>query len=122
MAFVLPQMPLTCGIWDVNLVPPVVGPDRTVKCNLAWGRRTAVPSTGGTGALGVVLFTMTLLLPARTNIWGDPGLVACSVVEVPLASGRYYRVAVVDDLGKGFANEHRGAVLVQALPWAHPIP
>ncbi len=122
MAYVVPQMPLTCGIWNANVIPPPLGPDRTSACNLAWGRRVAVPSTGGTGTLGVVLFTMTLLLPKFTNLWGDPDLVACNVVEVPLGTGRYYRVAVVDDIGRGFANEHRGAILVQALPWPHPIP
>lgn len=122
MAFVLPVFNLSVAIWHAPAVPPVGGPDVLTAGNLAWGRRVAVPSTGGTGTLGVVLFTMTLLVPAGTNCWGDPSLVTHNVVEVPHGTGRYYRVAVVDDLGKGFANEHRGLILVQALPWPHPIP
>lgn len=124
MAYVLPTFNLTCGIWDPPYPPPIVRPpDREYQCNLAWGRRTAVPSTGGTTALGVVLMTMTLLLPKLANVVGDPNLSgSCSAVEVPLGSKRFYRVAFTDDIGKGFANEHRAAILVQWLPWAPPIP
>lgn len=122
MAFVVPQMPLTCNIWHASAVPPVGAPDVVSNCNLAWGRRVGVPSTGGTSALGIVLMSMTLLLPKGTNLWGDPTLAAANVVECPAGTGRYYRVAMVDDIGKGFANEHRGAVVVAALPWPHPIP
>lgn len=122
MAYVLPTFNITCGIWQAPAVPPVGPEDIRLKCNLAWGKRVAVPSTGGTGTLGVVLMTMTLLMPPLTNIWGDPDLVACCVVEAPIGTGRVYRVAYVDDIGKGFANEHRAAILVAALPWPHPTP
>lgn len=122
MAFSLPDFNLDVNIWDVNVVPPVGAPDVVTIGNLAWGRRVAVPSTGGTSGLGVVLMTMTLLLPAGTDIFGDPDLLVTCVVEVPAGTARYYRVAFVDDAGKGFDNEHRNALLVQVLPMPRPLP
>jgi hypothetical protein len=123
MSFVVPAMPLLCNIWRAAAIPPAGLPDVTSQCNLAWGRRVNVPSTGGTTLVGVPLMTMQLLLPAGTDIRGDPGVTNADVVEVPAGSGRYYTVAFVDDLGKGFANEHRGAILVQdKATWPHPTP
>jgi len=117
MAFTIPQFPLTVNIWhDGPVFFPVGPPDLIVMGNLAWGRRVAVPSTGGTGSLGVPLFTMTLLVPKLTDIRGRLSTVAgADVVEVPAGSGRYYEVIYVDDLGKGFANEHRGALLLMRV-------
>lgn len=121
--FVIPQFPLSCNIWRTPVNPPVGPPAVVSICNLAWGRRTAVPSTGGTYTLGVVLMTMTLLLPAGTDIRGDPDqAMAADLVEVPGGTARYYWVAFVDDIGKGFANEHRAAILVQSPPFPVPTP
>jgi hypothetical protein len=120
--YTLPSFPLTCNIWHDPTVPPLDLPDVVSTCNLAWGKRVAVPSTGGTGSIGVPLMTMTLLLPPRTDLRGDPFLLACDIVEVPASSGRLYRVAFVDDIGKGFANEHRAGILAQVLPMPVPMP
>lgn len=120
--FTLPTFNLTVNIWRHAAVPPPGLPAVVSQGNLAWGRRTAVPSTGGTGSLGVPLMTMTLLLPPLTDVRGDPTAAAADVVECPAGSGRYYLVYFVDDLGKGFLNEHRGAILGQVLPWPAPIP
>lgn len=122
MAYVLPTLNIDVNIWPSNAVPPVGAPSVQCKANLAWGKRTAVPSTGGTATLGVVLMTMTLLLPKATNIFGDPDLNVCCCVEAPAGTARFYLVAFVDDIGRGFANEHRAAILVQKLPWPIPIP
>lgn len=120
--FVLPQFNLTVNIWRSTSNPATAPPDVISPGNLAWGRRVNVPSTGGTGALGVPLMTMVLLLPALTDIRGDPGTTNADQVEAPAGSGRMYRVYFVDDLGKGFANEHRGAVLGHVLPFIVPTP
>lgn len=94
-------------------------PDVTCDANLAWNKRVAVPSTGGTGSLGVPLFTMTLLVPKLTDIRDRLHVGGSDTVEVPAGSGRYYEAVYVDDLGKGFANEHRGVLL---LAYQRPYP
>lgn len=116
MAYRLPVFNTLCNIWDNPPVPPAP-PSDTVLCNLAWGRRVAVPSTGGTDTLGVVLMTMTLLVPSGTVLQGDPNLLTGSIVEVPAGSGRMYNVAMADMIAVGFANEHVGAILVQVAPF-----
>jgi len=69
-------------------------------------------------------------LSSGTNVWGD-------LVEVPAGSSRWYMVIQVDDVGKGFPNEHRFAYLLPLFnstmiglvqnagapnPWPVPIP
>lgn len=120
--FTVPTFNLDVNIWRTPAVPPVGPPDVIVRGNLAWGRRVNVPSTGGTGVVGVPLMTMTLLLPLLTDIRGDATGAAADLVEVPASSGRLYTVAFCDDIGKGFANEHRAAVLVQVQPFITPTP
>jgi hypothetical protein len=45
------------------------------------------------------------------------------IVEVPAGTGRLYLVEQVDDVGKGFLNEHRCATLSKGLfTWPSPIP
>jgi hypothetical protein len=53
------------------------------------------------------------------------GIPNFDLVEVPAGTGRFYRVQWVDDLGKGFDNEHRFALLLQTntfSPWPIPMP
>lgn len=117
----LPDFNLTCNIYTAENFS--VAPRLTSTCNLAWGRRVNVASTGGTFTLGVIAVTMTLLLPSGTDIRGPQCATIPDGVEVPAGSGRIYRVAFCDDIGKGFANEHRAATLVQVDgPWPVPMP
>jgi hypothetical protein len=103
-----------------------------VPCNLAYGRRVNVASTGGTGSAGIPLQAMNALVPAGTDIRGPqgPGTMPDAVtgvigdyVEAPAGSGRFYVVTFVDDIGKGFPNEHRTAGIF-AVPgsWTAPYP
>lgn len=119
MAFVVPEFPLFCAIAELepSTPPRLVG----VACNLAWGRRVNNGLLAGpSDALAVGQF-MTLLLPAHTDIRDGYGG-SNDVVEVPEGSGRWYTVFIVDDIGKGFDNEHRAAVIMKLLPWPVPIP
>lgn len=125
MAFTLPTFNLLCNIWHSPNVPVINPPDiALLRCNLAWGRRTNV----GLGNEGTnpVDGNMTLLLPALSDIRDVSGGAArADFVEVPAGTGRYYFAAFVDDIGKGFANEHRGAVIVKTIGsilWPIPIP
>lgn len=123
MPFIIPEFNLTVDIWRFNLTPSTDPPSVTTTGNLAWGRRGAVPASGGTAAIGVVFTAPTLLLPALTDIRSkEKGATDGDKVEVPAGSGRLYRCIYVDDIGKGFPNEHRGAYLVPLAPWPFPIP
>jgi len=119
MAYRLPVFNLSCNIASFGLWPVV----RVVSpCNLAYGRRVNVASTGGTTFIGIPLVTMTLLLPPRTDVRGPLSATSADLVEVPAGTGRFYTVAFVDDIGRGFTNEHRCAVLEQQAPTATPWP
>lgn len=119
--YTLPTFNLTCNIWTTGAYPPA--PKRlSSACNLAWGRRIHSDIVQGN------YVHMSLLLPALTDIRCQVQLAVSGTdaVEVPAGSGRYYVVLYVDDIGKGFANEHRCAILV-ASPfvngvWPTPMP
>jgi hypothetical protein len=126
MPFVVPQFPLECNIFTAhNIAAP---PRLTEECNLAWGHRVAMPAIGATADNSYLGFpgTMTLLLPALTDIRDAFNASSYDSVECPAGSGRYYDVLYVDDIGKGFANEHRGAVIQKIqgglIAWPTPIP
>lgn len=102
MAYRLPNFNLEVGIWHPPIaVPPPVGPAaiETVG-NLSPGRRVSMLAVASA-------MEMWLLLPPLTDIR------RLGYVQVPLGSGRWYQVQVVDDIGKGFANEHRFAIILQ---------
>jgi hypothetical protein len=131
MSFELPAFNLTCEIFTGPYLTRVSR--GTSLCNLAWGKRVAPPGGQYTGGSGIGQVPMTLLLPAGTDIRDRSCNGQADMVEVPQGSGRWYYVLAVDDIGKGFANEHRGAEIFKAysqvdgtlwagLQWPTPIP
>jgi len=121
MAYVLPTFNLSVHIWrNGNAVTNP--PDVIALGNLTPGRRV-FSGDGATVPTSLWYPIMFLLLPVGTDIRGelDTGG-AMDTVEVPAGTGRYYAVQFTDDIGKGFANEHRFAILNQVGPWPHPIP
>lgn len=121
MSFSLPTFNLMCNIWYFPNVPPAVA-DLSVKCNLAYGRRVNL-GVNSEDSLGGTL--MTLLLPPATDVRAAPQSAAGSVVEVPAGTGRFYYTLGVDDVGKGFANEHRVTILTPTGDfglWPTPYP
>lgn len=128
MGFRLPTFNILCNIATgppPAAPPPPLPPFRVPNqpCQLTYGRRVQVTSTGGTAAVGVLTLTMNLLLPALVDIRGPQDTVAPDAVEVPAGSGRWYAVVAVDDIGKGFANEHRTAsIYALAGFWTAPYP
>lgn len=128
MAFRPPVFNLFCNIY--TMVPPNTpaipsGSPRLEHqaCQLTYGRRVNVISTGGTTAAGVIVLTMNLLLPKGVDIRGPQDTVSADMVEVPEASGRWYAVVAVDDIGKGFNNEHRSASIFALVgTWVPPYP
>lgn len=128
MAYRLPTFNLKCHITSTPTpgTPAVPsGPYRVPykDCQLTYGRRVQVTSTGGTAQVGVLTLTMNLLLPAGTDVRGPQDIGTFDMVEVPADSGRWYQVVGVDDIGKGFDNEHRTAsIFALARSWTPPYP
>jgi len=119
MAFTVPTFNLLCNIWTAGMGPPAAPRLANVACNLAWGRRVQTLTVGS----GFV--PMVLLLPAGTDVRFSRNATGPDTIECPAGTGRYYTVLAVDDLGKGFPNEHRGAA-IEAITtfglWPTPIP
>lgn len=121
MGFSVPSFPLLCGVYTGPFVGRVFRFD--VMANLAFGRRVSI---GGplsyyfNEPYPIVLESNAqLLTPAGTDLrdQSQHPLAAFNpidIVEVPALSGRWYLVTGVDDIGKGFPNEHRSAWLVKA--------
>lgn len=138
MPYIIPPMPLTVSIWRgyAGAVPFLYNaPDVVTIGNLAYGNREVTHAAYQIFANSYPHFFGTLLLPAGTDI--QPFVTGAinqgDVVEVPSLSQRFYIVVHVDDYGKGFANEHRFAIIrpqwaqlnfndVGLLGWVFPIP
>jgi hypothetical protein len=123
MAFVLPTFNITCNIytWPLNIPG---GPRISPVCQL----RAPAANNGGFGSgLLAVTQIIQLLLPPLTDIrdsFAAP-INASDYVEVPAGSGCYYQVMWVNDIGKGFPNEHRYATLAKTTAgggWPVPMP
>jgi hypothetical protein len=111
MPFVVPQFPLTVNFWRVNGTGKnYAAPDVQTIGNLSPGRRVMI-SLGTTGSFTTFTVFEELLLPLLTDVRMDYNGILPDLVECPAASGRFYNVVFVVDIGKGFANEHRMAVM-----------
>lgn len=131
MAFTLPNFNLLC---NVHTVSGGVNTFRlAVMGNLAMGRRTALDRLAGEQTGGFFGLVPTLLLPSGTDVRDASCGGEMDILEVPAGSGRWYLASAVDDIGKGFANEHRAVSLLKTwgfagngsgltLPWPTLIP
>src|SRR6476620_11318073 len=113
MPFTLPQFPLDCDIYS----GPWIGKTfrQTVSANLIFGRRMYLwPTTLEVDERDVFVAEMFVLFPALTDVrTGAQGILAHDYLELPADSGRWYMVQFVDDVAKGFDNEHRQAAVSQ---------
>jgi hypothetical protein len=115
----VPVFPLTVKIVTGPLIS---GPVRlSTHGNLSPGRRV-LQHLSEYGEDGPANIAMQLLLPAGTDIRGPASSTGADSVEVPSGSGRWYGVFFVDDIAKGFSNEHRLALLAQYVPQPTPLP
>lgn len=119
MSFVLPTFNLTVNIYTGPwLTKSFRG---TSPANLAFARRVQQQAQDFLGSAVVPGVSQpTLLLPAGTDIRSPLLAGQNDVVEVPAGSSRWYYVFAVDDIGKGFSNEHRAAVLLQISHFQDP--
>jgi hypothetical protein len=118
--YIIPNFNLVVGIYRHGAGPPAVPAVLTVG-NLSPGElnndaeAVASPPTLGTGG-------MWLRLPKATDVRDSAAASGTDVIECPTGSGRVYDVVWVDDIGAGFANEHRFALLAKKSPWPVPFP
>lgn len=116
----IPRFPLQVALWHDIPAPPVGSPDLVFNGQLRWLNR---------GALTIVSFgipgdflTRALYVPKGTDIRPSISALRPDQVEVPRGSRRFYAVADVDDIAKGFPNEFRCAVLIQNVVPPVPLP
>lgn len=136
MAFHLPTFNLTCNLWTAGN-PVANPPDVVVLGNLTpyrqglWAVSSAVATINVPSNYESPTQLTQLLLPPATDIRGYDTVAPAvpTLVECPAGTGRYYIVYWVEDVGKGFTNEHRLALMQQATaplllafgnPWAAP--
>jgi hypothetical protein len=65
---------------------------------------------------------MWLRLPIGTDIRDPKAPAGADTCEVPRHSQRFYTVQWVDDIGFGFTNEHRFAIIQALGTWPTPFP
>jgi hypothetical protein len=131
MPFVIPQFPLTASIWRVSGTGGNYAlPDVSSPANLSPGRRVMIGITT-VGAAQHSAVSMELLLPKLTDVRAAYNGLQPDIVEVPAGSKRFYGVVGVDDIGKGFSNEHRiawlsyvfaGNTTLAGGPFPAPVP
>jgi len=113
--FVPPTFDLSCNIWR-NASLLTAPPDLVSPCQL----RLVKDSFAGVG--GVNAGTMLLCLPKGTDVRPQGSTSFHDQIEAPAGTGRFYNCLAVDDVGKGFPNEYRVALIqpVYSL-WTLPI-
>lgn len=118
MAFVLPTFNLDYNLWHGPSVPPSDPVDATGVCQLRGANHTAacVNPTSALAAQAYALFGPLEDVRDQNNPNGS------DFIEIPAGSARYYQIMVVDDVAKGFTNEHRYAILNKYGFWPIPIP
>jgi hypothetical protein len=118
MAFVLPTFNLSCNVWHGLIDPRTHPPSITVDCQLR-----GVNQSSGTSSPELPYVPGNyFLFPPLTDIRDGSGPSGTDSLECPAGSGRFYYVTNVDDIGKGFTNEHRYALVQKYPPWPEPIP
>jgi len=123
LAFVVPTFNLDVHIYSFGTPPPGGTPRVITVGQLRSPQPTNLTVSYAGGSAG---FNLVLLLPALTDI-RDPNITSpasSDYVEVPVGLGLYYRVTQMGDIAKGFANEHRFALLTRmaAFPFPWPCP
>jgi hypothetical protein len=111
VGFRVPAFPLFADFYTAGGLGGTYGLPRVhAPCNLSPGRR--VLTTGlRSSPSGFIPLQMELLLPVHTDIRANWNTVVADIVEVPAGSKRFYLCASVDDVGKGFPNEYRLAII-----------
>ena len=112
MSYKVPNFNLTASIWRVNGTGGAyAAPDVTTLANLSPGRRIMIASPQTTAAQKEAIVDEALL-PALTDVRATWNALGPDLMEIPAGSKRFYEVVGVHDVGKGFPNEYRLALIV----------
>lgn len=118
--YVLPVFNVNVAFWRWGN-PTTNPPDVLAIGNLSPGR--IVSGDKGDDNFGATLGqTMWLRLPKGTDVQDAKNNFGWDTCECPYTSGRFYNVIIVDDIGGGFPNEHRFAVIAGVATWPTPFP
>lgn len=132
MAFSVPTFNIHCEVWSGPWLSKSFRFE--TECNLALGRRVQQSIIGNTDPyFSPISLQMDLLLPKGTDIRDLNQADSADVIECPTGSGRWYIVNAYDDVGGGFDNEYRLAILTKisqgrdvgeflGLFWPRPCP
>jgi hypothetical protein len=114
--FRLPTLNLTANVWhNSGVVPPAGAPDIAgMACQLAWDHSGDIATPPAAQK-----HFMKMRVPPRSDLRDANSSTGPDVVEIPAGTARYYAVQLVDDVGRGFPNEFRQALVTLA---AHPTP
>jgi hypothetical protein len=113
--FFLPNFDLVCNIWR-NATLITAPPDLSPACQLR------VFKSGFFGIAGVNAGAMLLCLLAGTDIRPQGCATFHDQLEVPALTGRFYNCIAVDDVGRGFPNQYRIALIEPNYAiWTLPI-
>lgn len=121
MSYGIPTFNLAVNIWHSSgsAPPPLTPPDLVTVGNLRFMWTANAVNRG----IPTARVFSSLSLPKGTDIRPEDGLTNLAgsgdFVEVPAGTGRFYLVEVIEDVGKGFPNEYRSAILRQITS---PIP
>jgi len=112
-------------------MPPSGAPDLVVNGNLANGRVWHLPVwQRRLPGLGSQSMSSSLLFPKGTDVRDVSTTTGPDIIECPAGTGRLYWVTYVDDIARGFGNEHRWVVMQKVWTydafsiyrWPTPIP
>jgi len=118
-SFNLPQFNLEVGIFTSNSYDD--GPNiSTVGCLRRYPSQNNMEQ-GGSNSQNDYRWMMEILLPALTDV-RPPCLNAGlnTFIECPLGARRFYRVLAVDDIAKGYPNEHRFCLVIPVTVAENP--
>jgi hypothetical protein len=122
LSYQLPTFNLDVRLWrwvNWNLgVPPTAPPDLLFKGQLRLFRTAFMSPNPSSAPVRVALLVAKGTAIQGRYGWFTPTNVP-DLVEVPAGTGRYYTVAAVDDVARGFSNEYRFCRLEQNTA---PIP
>lgn len=132
-SFALPVFNISCNIWHGGLthMPPSGVPDLVVNGNLANGRVWHLPVwQRRLPGLGAMSMSSSILFPKGTDVRDVSTTTGPDIIECPAGTGRLYWVTYVDDIARGFGNEHRWVVMQKVWTydafsiyrWPTPIP
>lgn len=116
--YVIPVFNVNVAFWrfGTSIANP---PDVLALGNLSPGKIVSGDKGSDASPIGQ---SMWLRLPKGTDAQDLKNGVGPDTCECPYTSGRFYVVEIVDDIGGGFANEHRFAVLGGVGTWPTPFP